>query len=176
MEQRVIHVLTNSIHPPIHPEGKALDYSRYTGLWHFRLAQRLQAASDEYAQECWAIDSRLSEEVEWERDGISVRVFPSTSLRYVGDYSSDLLRTLKAESRRQGAIIVFHGLFSYSTLLSPLLLKRVPMVVQHHGGLRCCSKASTRPGQPSNSALSRCTYCLGTGFSKERRDLIGFSF
>lgn len=134
MERRVIHVYTTSIHS-IHPAGKTLDYSRYTSLWHFRLARHLQAASDEYAQECWAIDSKLSEEVKWERDGISVRVFPCTKLRYVGEYSSDLIRALKAESRRQGAILVFHGLFSYSTLLSPLLLKRAPMVVQHHGGL-----------------------------------------
>ena len=134
MERRVIHVYTSSIHG-IHPAGKTLDYSRYTSLWHFRLARRLQAASDEYAQECWAIDSKLSEEVKWERDGISMRVFPCARLRYVGDYSTDLLRALKAESRRQGAIMLFHGLFSYSTLLSPLLIKRVPMVVQHHGNL-----------------------------------------
>jgi hypothetical protein len=75
------------------------------------LAPRVQAASEEYAQECWAIDSKLSEEVKWERDGVSVPVFPFTRLRYVGDYSSDLLRTLKAESRRQDATMLSRTFF-----------------------------------------------------------------
>jgi glycosyltransferase involved in cell wall biosynthesis len=132
MQRRVIHVYTTSIHG-IHPAGTTLDYSRYTGLWHFRLARRLRMASDTYAQECWAIDSTLREEVKWEREGITVRVFPCARVRHVGEYSRDLLRALRAESLKKGTIILFHGLFSYSTLLSPLLITGAPMVVQHHG-------------------------------------------
>ena len=48
---------------------------------------------------------------------------------------SDLLRALRAESRRKGVLLHFHGLFSYNTLLSPLIIKGSPMIVQHHGGL-----------------------------------------
>ena len=133
MRRRVIHVLTHSIHAP-HQKGKKLNYSFYDTLWHFKLARRIQAASDEYEQECWAVDSKLSKEIRWEKDGISVRVFPCVTLRYIGGYySRTLLRALKAESRKQGLILHFHGLFSYNTLLAPLVIKSVPMIVQHHG-------------------------------------------
>jgi glycosyltransferase involved in cell wall biosynthesis len=132
MERKVIHVLTHSIHG-LHQEGKTLNYSFYDSLWHFRLARRIQAASDEYEQECWGVDSKLSKEIRWEKDGISVRVFPCKTLRYIGDwYSHDLLRALKAESRKQGVLLHFHGLFSYNTLLAPLVINKVPMIVQHH--------------------------------------------
>lgn len=89
-----------------HTPGKMSDYSFYDAMWHSRLAQHLQAASDKYVQECWAVDS-IEKEIAGEDDGISVRVFPCKTLRCIGDwYSGDLLRALKAASR------LFRGHFS----------------------------------------------------------------
>jgi glycosyltransferase involved in cell wall biosynthesis len=132
MERRVIHVFMHSV-ALMHPRGKPQDYSFYDTMWHSRLARHIQAASDEYVQECWAVDS-ISKEIAWEDDGISARVFPCKTLRYIGDwYSRDLLRALNTASRRQRVLLHFHGLFSYNALLAPLVVKRAPIIVQHHG-------------------------------------------
>jgi glycosyltransferase involved in cell wall biosynthesis len=147
MERSVIHVWTHSV-AGFHPRGNKGDYSFYDALWHSRLARHIQAASDEYVQECWAVDS-ISKEIAWEDNGISVRVFPCKTLRFIGDwYSGDLLRALKAVSRRQRVLLHLHGLFSYNTLLTPLVIKDVPLIVQHHGpgySLRSQGRLSTQP-------------------------------
>ena len=132
MERRVIHVFSLLMHG-FDTQDKPRDYSFYDAMWHSRLARHIQAASDEYVQECWGIAS-ISKEIAWEDNGISMRVFPCKSPRYINDwYSPDLLRALKAASREQRVLLHFHGLFSYNTLLAPLVIKGVPMIVQHHG-------------------------------------------
>jgi hypothetical protein len=72
MERRVIHVFSLLMHG-FDTQDKPRDYSFYDAMWHSRLARHIQAASDEYVQECWGIAS-ISKEIAWEDNGISMRV------------------------------------------------------------------------------------------------------
>jgi glycosyltransferase involved in cell wall biosynthesis len=138
VERRAIHVLAScQKFPPVADIQRATrepslsDYYEY--MWHVKLATHMKAASDEYVYECWSIDPTVDKQIRREVSGISMRLFPCKELSYIGESSRALLHDLKIEARKQNTIVHFHKLFSYLTLLGPLLIRNTPMIVQDHG-------------------------------------------
>lgn len=109
----------------------------YKGGWHVLLAEQISKISNKYDLECWGMEARLGERFEFEREDITYRFFPSshlgTATTNIGECSWPLLRHLKRVTRQQDTLIHLHTAFSWTTFLTPLIVKHVPLVVQHHG-------------------------------------------
>lgn len=139
MREKVILVNTHSFSSflPNLNLTSDLDALPYKGGWHIRLAEQVSKITDKYELECWGMEARLSKQFEFKKHGITYRFFPSSHLGSdsinVGECSWPLLRNLKRVTEQQDTLIHLHTIFCWTTFLTPLVVKHVPIVAQHHG-------------------------------------------
>lgn len=132
---KIIQVLTHSVPPEL-----AFDSSFYEGGWHFRVAKELATRSNRFQIECWRPQVKFEKIFTGKnKNGILIKIFPSFILNFhlkSIEISLPLLVNLYKEIRRNKEIIIhIHGLYNFMTYLICLFLgKRVPIVVQSHGG------------------------------------------
>jgi len=133
---KVIQVLTHSLTPA----QLGVDPRFYEGDWHFKVAKELVKQTSELEIECWRPEVTFEKiYIRKSKDHIMTRIFPSFSLNmYLKsiECSLPLLISLNKEVRMNKKIIVHvHGLYNPITyLISFFMGKKVPILVQSHGG------------------------------------------
>jgi glycosyltransferase involved in cell wall biosynthesis len=131
-QHKIIQIFTHSL-SNIFPNldlGQSLPYD---GGWHVRLTNQLLRYTDKYDIECWSIERKIKTPIVYKNNKIICRIFPSKRFKYFGEVSIPLLKSLKDEVKKQNVLIHLHGVFNYTTFLIPLIVKKVPIIVQHHG-------------------------------------------
>jgi glycosyltransferase involved in cell wall biosynthesis len=109
----------------------------YEGDWHVRVAKELAKRTSEYEIECWRPEKSFNKVFSRkDKEGITYKIFPSTSWSYGLEFSLPLLRNLKSEFARNEKILVhLHGLYNlHVDIISAFVGERCPIVIQSHGG------------------------------------------
>lgn len=103
--------------------------------WHVKLSKQIlmQSCDYEYKIECWQPEKTIRKVYTEERDGITIRSFPSIYLRYGREYPLHLLKALKNPAKKEEIIIHLHDIHNHLVYLISHFMKDVPIVAQHHG-------------------------------------------
>jgi len=103
------------------------------------LAKEIIKRTKEFEIECWIPEVAIDKVLEWRKEGIIYRMFPSFSLspRYgTRELSTPMLHKLRRILKQEKALIHLHGVFNWSSyLIAALYGGRVPTIAQHHGDL-----------------------------------------
>ena len=106
----------------------------FTIGWGGGCARKFKEFNPDVKVECWKTDFKASRIYEREISGVTFRIFPAYNIKYLGDYSSTLLRHLKKELKKSEPTIIhitsFRHLLFYSIALK---LKNHSLVVQNNG-------------------------------------------
>jgi len=132
---KVIQVLTHSMSSlfPYYTISEDIPVKQYEGGWHSKLAQLVLKYYPDLEIECWGMEKNLKETFSFKKDGITYKIFPSVSIRLLGELSPQMLKELKKVNKNENVITHVHGINSFSTYAIPLYVKGIPIIVQHHG-------------------------------------------
>jgi len=125
------------LHHSLTPFELGVDPRFYEGDWHVRVAKELAKRTSEYEIECWRPEKSFKKVFgRQDKEGITYKIFPSTSWSYGLEFSLPLLQNLKFELAKNEKILVhLHGLYNlHVDMISAFIRKRCPIVIQSHGG------------------------------------------
>lgn len=84
--------------------------------------------------ENWRMDLRIANAMEKEIDGVKYRIFPSKNIRYFGEYSKELVKALKKESRNKDFIFHFMPNHPLNFHFFARYIRHNTIVATHLGG------------------------------------------
>lgn len=107
--------------------------------WHSKFGRVLSRCADlkNFQIECWSPDIAIKNEILYEKEGITYRIFPGTfCLRPGREISLRLMRALRRECREHEVIIQLHDFHNWQAYLICAIFKTYPIVVQDHGVIK----------------------------------------
>lgn len=141
-KRKIIQILTHSLSllVPNYSLTQNVASIPYEGGWHSKLSQQIKNYYSDYEIECWSMERTIGEAKSFKENDIFYKIFPSVYFKFLGEISCQLLEALINLSRDQNILIIIHGAFNYTTFMIGLLLKDVPIIVQHHGEKSCLQR------------------------------------
>lgn len=106
----------------------------FTYGWAGITSRKFKEYNPEVTVECWKTDHKLKQIYSREISGVKFFIYPAIRIKYFGDYSRSLLRSLNKEIKKKVPTIIH--VTSFRHLLFYIIahkLKKYPLVVQNNG-------------------------------------------